>query len=90
MLRGYQRKLIMIRTDKSELFESAFFILKSEASVKQASNEMISEANKILEECNLPKKKTKSVAFKHIFITSAISFVLGAALVGGIWAMLTL
>ena len=27
MLRGYQRKLIMIRTKESSIFESAFFIL---------------------------------------------------------------
>ena len=84
MLRGYQRKLVMIRTKESSIFESAFFILRS-AAVNTAQVEMVAEANKILEECNQPRRKEKRLLFRHMLISSGISFLLGAALVGAVW-----
>lgn len=75
----------MIRTKESSIFESAFFILRSSSSARAMNDEMVSEANRILEECNLPQKKTKQVTFKHILLAAGISFLLGAMLVGAIW-----
>lgn len=90
MLRGYQRKLIMIRTKESSIFESAFFILRGSSSTGAVSDEMVAEANRIIEECNLPRKKQKQITFKHILITAGISFLLGAVLVGSMWIMIAM
>lgn len=80
----------MIRTKESSIFESAFFILRSSSSHGKMSEEMVAEANRIIEECNLPKRKRKTVALKHILLAAGISFVLGAFLVGGVWIMTAL
>jgi hypothetical protein len=90
MLKGYQRKLIMIRTKESSIFESAFFILRQSSCQSGKNGEMINEANKILNESNLlPKKKNLTVA-KHILIAAGIGFFLGAAIVGIIWLAVAL
>ena len=85
MLKGYQRKLIMIRTRESSVFESAFFILRGTSSTCAVSGEMITEANKIIEECNLLRKKTKELGVKHILTSLGIGFALGAVTVGVFW-----
>ena len=85
MLRGYQRKLIMIRTRESGIFESAFFILKSSSCDKFKEEEMVAEANRIIEESSVAKRKRKSFELKHIFKASVISFLAGVAVLGGIW-----
>ena len=80
----------MIRTKESSIFESAFFILRGSSSTGAVSDEMVAEANRIIEECNLPRKKQKQITFKHILITAGISFLLGAVLVGSMWIMIAL
>ena len=80
----------MIRTKESSIFESAFFILRSSLSNGRMSDEMVSEANRIIEECNLPKNKRNALTLKHILLVGGISFILGAILVGGIWIMTVL
>ena len=85
MLRGYQRKLIMIRTKESSIFESAFFILRGSFGDKPLDGDMIAEANKIVEECNHPRKIAKQLGFKHIMAALGIGFVLGAAVIGIAW-----
>ena len=45
MLKGYQRKLIMIRTKESSIFESAFFILRQASCDSGKNGEMINEAS---------------------------------------------
>ena len=51
MLKGYQKRLIMMPTRESPLFESAYFILRKDSRPKSPTkNEMLSEATRILEE----------------------------------------
>lgn len=84
MLKGYQRKLIMIRTNDSDMFESAFFILRSAVCEKGNRAEMVSEANRILQESNGIKKK-KSFKARHLFLMLGIGFLLGSAALGAVW-----
>lgn len=85
MLKGYQRRLIMIRTKDSSIFESAFFILRGSSCNARTDGDIVSEANRILEESNSPRKKRVSFNPKYIFIAAGIGFILGAALLGGVW-----
>lgn len=51
MLKGYERKLIMIRTKDSAFFESAFFVIKSDACKNRENRAgMVEEARKILKD----------------------------------------
>ena len=84
MLRGYQRKLIMIRTNDSSVFESAFFILRGANCENENSVEMVSEANRILRESDTGKKK-KSFRVRHLFFCFGIGFLLGASVLGLVW-----
>ena len=85
MLKGYQRKLVMIRTKDSSIFESAFFILRSTALREERGGDMITEANRILEDNDQKKKRPRSFSARHIFISLGIGFALGSALVGTVW-----
>lgn len=85
MLKGYQRKLIMIRTKESSVFESAFFILRQSSCDGEKSCEMVNEANKILNDSNLLPKKKNLKALKHIILSAGIGFFLGAATIALIW-----
>lgn len=89
MLKGYQRRLVMIRTCESKIFESAFFILRS-ASMGVSKVEMVDEAKRIIEECNLPKRRAKRLTFKHILASMGLGFLLGAAALGAVWVVCTL
>ena len=75
----------MIRTRESSIFESAFFILRGASSSPRVSGEMITEANKIIEECNILRKKTKELGIRHILAALGIGFALGAVTLGVIW-----
>lgn len=85
MLKGYQRRLIMMPTKSSPLFESAYFILRRETEERTPSrNEMLSEATRILEEHALPPKK-HSLRRRHLLLALAVGFILGSLTVGGVW-----
>ncbi len=47
MLRGCQREMVMLRTEDSEIFESAWLVLRREKRVPTA-DEMLVEANRII------------------------------------------
>ena len=84
MLKGYQRKLVMIRTGRSKIFESAFFILRS-GSVSLPQDEMVNEAKRLIEECNLPRKRAKKLSFKHVLLSFFLGLLLGAVALGAMW-----
>ena len=47
MLRGCQREMVMLRTEDSEIFESAWLVLRREKRLP-APDEMLAEANRII------------------------------------------
>ncbi len=51
MVRGYQRKIVFLKNTGSKMFEHAYFVLSESAEYERISDEdMIAEANRIIEE----------------------------------------
>ena len=84
MLKGYQRKLVMIRTKESSIFESAFFILRGSLN-EDAEDDMIAEANRILRASGGERKKTRCFKARHILSALGIGFLAGAVCVAAFW-----
>ena len=81
MMKGCQRKMIMMPTRTSALFETAYFVLKEEAEARRPSeSEMLCEAMRILEENSLAKKPP-SYAWRHLVVSFLYGLFLGALLV---------
>ena len=53
MIKGAQKQMIVLRTGNSRYFDEAYFVLRREIKVCRGNskNDMLKEANKILEEC---------------------------------------
>ena len=50
MVKGSQRRVIHVKNTKSGIFDEAYFILKEEILLSVPENDMINEANRIIEE----------------------------------------
>jgi len=80
MLKGCQRKMIMMPTRDSSLFETAYFVLKDEAeSRRPAKQEMLFEAMRILEENSL-SGKPPAYARRHLVLAFLYGLFSGALL----------
>lgn len=85
MVRGYQRRIILLKNTGSDVFEEAYFVMSDRGvSAGLDTDEMICEANRIIEE-NLSREYTelesgffrKCVGFLK---KNILPFVVGAAL----------
>lgn len=54
MYKGYKRRVIVVKDTKSRLFDSAYFVLREDASEENV-NDMVKEASRIISE-NVSKK----------------------------------
>ena len=60
MIKGVQRKMIVVKTDNSNVFETAYFVLRSDSDRSKGDTvDMLSEANRIVNEGNEPKKSKR-------------------------------
>ncbi|MBE6604983.1 MAG: hypothetical protein E7639_04690 [Ruminococcaceae bacterium] len=80
MLRGCQKQMIVLQTQQSAIFESAFFVLRPENGSAQ-HDDMLAEANRIIGEGVTVRKKRRR------FWWALASFLLGALLGAGIFAL---
>jgi hypothetical protein len=77
-LKGYQRRLVMLPTRDSTLYETACFIMKGDAEARAPSKgEMLSEAMRILE-ANAMVKKPRVFGTRHLVFACVGGFLLGA------------
>lgn len=81
MLKGAQKKMIVIKTSDSEIFEEAYFVVKG--GVERSQPDMVSEANRIIEGCGEKRRERKSRDMKALIIP-LISFMVGTIFGGGI------
>lgn len=81
MLKGCQKQVVVLRGKNGDIFEEAYFILRSGVS-KSGLPEMLCEANRIVEATKPCQQKRKglSAVVKGI-ILFAVGFAVGAGIV---------
>ena len=90
-MRGCQKKIVYLKNTGSKIFDEAYFVISDRNERKgQVSDDMIAEANRIIEECTRDReKKGKTFLGKGgSFIRAFLSFVLGAVISGGAVAVI--
>ncbi len=48
MLKGCQKKIIMVKDTNSRYFESAYFVIKSDLPISAKNSDMLSEAHRLI------------------------------------------
>ena len=91
MIRGVNRRVIVLRPDRGSAFETVYFMLKNEPQKPSAAEkDILREANKIISE-NYPEKRSYGGKKRKSFLRGVIIFMLGVllgvALSGAIWIM---
>lgn len=86
--------MIMVKTDKSSIFETAYFLLRTDiAEPPTAEADMLKEANRIIEE-NYSHKSRKRHRIRNRIKESIPSFIYGSvtgvAIFGLIWLIFAL
>lgn len=60
MIKGIQKKLIMMQLNKNDMFEGAYFIVRDDKEAKISDkNDMVKEANRIINECVAPNSRAE-------------------------------
>ncbi|MBO5845826.1 MAG: hypothetical protein J6Q77_04185 [Clostridia bacterium] len=88
MIRGINRQMIIMKTDRSSAFEAAYFLVRTDALPRISNEEMVSEANRLIAENNHSFKRKNSERLKKI--KNGIPFFLwgslaGMILMGALW-----
>ena len=87
MIKGAQKKMIVVKTGDSAIFEEAYFVLRRESAADEA--DMVKEANKIIESHGGKKKKGGGFA-PWVAILWAAFFFCGIITGGGAAALIIL
>ncbi|MBQ7338345.1 MAG: hypothetical protein IJW40_07825 [Clostridia bacterium] len=85
MLKGAQKRMVVLRTASSTMFETAYFVLRdgTDEGTSVAHRSMLEEANRILAESLSPHahanaKKNKRAARRRALLVFSLGFVVGA------------
>ena len=93
VVRGTQRKMVVVKASDSELFEEAYFILRKDCARERDASEdsMVLEANRIINKNVFSRERcgTGGVTFKD-FLFYVGGFVSGSGIVGLFWLILRL
>ena len=95
VVRGTQRKMVVVKAQDSELFEEAYFILRKDLGHKQSASEdsMVLEANRIINKSVFSRERDRhggaGVTLKD-FLFYVGGFVSGSGIVGLFWLVLRL
>lgn len=83
MIKGTERRIIMVKETNSPYFDSAYFVIKSGISQAHRESDIISEANRMIEGCNKPVPAGEVGRF--YLSKKALAFLLTlGALIGGV------
>ncbi len=53
MIKGAQKRMIVVKTADSRMFEEAYFVMRGEVSIPEG--DMVAEANRIIEDCQIKR-----------------------------------
>ena len=80
-MRGCQKKVVYFKNTGSKIFDEAYFVISDKPENKRViSDDMIAEANRIIEECSFERKiKGEKKGFKRLkfLLKLSAAFVLG-------------
>ena len=79
LLKGSQKKIVRLQSAGSRLFDEAFFVLRDDAA-PPATGDMLTEANRILEESILPRRRARRSRSFLSFLLCAACFLAGGAI----------
>ncbi len=68
MIKGNQKKVIHVKNTESGIFEEAYFILKEDISKNLSEGDIISEANRIIEENGKNEAVSAKGKYKYLFM----------------------
>ena len=88
MIKGAQKRMIVVKTTDSTLFEEAYFVVRHDAASERM--DMLAEADRIIAGCGARgRKERKWYAQMKIWLISAATFV-GGGLIGAAIAVIAL
>ena len=93
MIRGAQKKMIVLRTHNSRMFEEAYFVMRQNADAPRRDSDILQEANRILEgslsgygqERQAKEQRRRWLTRFFWFLGGLLS---GGGVVGILWAVL--
>lgn len=89
MLKGIQKRMIVIQTRPDSCFESAFFVLRNDLPQTLNDDAMLIEAQRIIAESDRSRKKQKQTKSAKSFAAATLTLIIGifcgAATVGILW-----
>ena len=72
MLKGCQRRIIMVRETKSPYFDTAYFVLRSDLPSSAGEHDMMKEAYRMIDACHPDAPPTSYTAKKKTFGVGSI------------------
>ena len=87
MIKGAQKKMIVVKTNESRLFEEAYFVLRRDAD--GGGGNMVEEADRIIASCGGKKGKRRLPSAREVAF-AAIGFLCGGTVTGAVAGLLTL
>ena len=79
MIKGAQKRMIVVKTGDSAVFEEAYFVLRRESRAERL--DMLAEANKIIENCGGNRKRVRSP--QRIAVLYAVCSLIAGMILGG-------
>ena len=87
MLKGIQRQTVLIKTPENRSFEEVHFLMRSDLPPKEsAENDLVREANRILEEIGFSNAKRRKKGMRPL-LAFLMGILLGGSTVGTFWIL---
>ena len=80
MIKGAQKKMIVVKTAESAVFEEAYFVLRRDSIAEE--EDMVREASRIIESHGMKKRRRDGIKLSGIIISLA-AFLAGIFFGGG-------
>ena len=87
MLKGAQKRMIVVKTQDSRVFEEAYFVMRTDSAA--SGEDMVSEANRIIEKC-CEKRRDKRRRIDASVLVPVCAFMLGSIIGSVITALVML
>ena len=81
MIKGAQKKMIVVKTAESDVFEEVYFVLRRESLAQEG--DMVLEASRIIDSHGVKKRSRRAGKIGYL-ILNAVLFLVGALCGGGV------